>query len=655
MSLSIKNLTIVDVSVQVGIGSTQAQPLLVCLYLNDNLSDIRQKLRQKSYIDDTLSFAKKTGRTQSDGTTEYVLSEITREYESEKVLDDIKDTINDDIILYLIKNSKPDWKFLNEKCKLEYGRIITPDGIKEAEKKAFTMKNCKMAEIGAEGARIETIEFNSVEDRIMKTELSFSGDVNVQEFVKFGVSIGISEDKRSKAETISACSFTQFGKVSLKCSEYLEPTQEFVDIVNDAVKSENPREELKKIIDRYGQFIPTEVILGGRAYYKLVKASKESFRGIVNKSTINIGTPILNIKSGDASENSNGIINRETREYFKYTGGLQPEDFYDKSWIESLRDFRNWKCIEFKNPVCIFQLLDEKLREKIILSIGKRILHLSFEEIEYQLEELGKPKVYELTIPPNILEIIQNKNAKCNIFATAIDKKDVKNDYFNCQILFPPNGKPRLIIHCIQNKFKRRECHLNISWMVVGYYINFKFILRDFDIRLETFRSSFNSLNKHSNTVFLEFKPDSSEDKFSCIGIPLLSEFKSSSRVIGHHFFRDEKNGSKIGSYAFSYCLVDRNFANLPDFTLCTLVISNCPNPEAYGILPFKKKKNSISESVRPRYISLYSGGENDCGPIFPKQKRKEIKIKYICKSKTLQNLKYAYFAADAYKVRLFN
>ncbi|GES80249.1 hypothetical protein GLOIN_2v887932 [Rhizophagus clarus] len=535
------------------------------------------------------------------------------------------------------------------KCKLEYGRIITPDGIKEAKEKAFTMKSCEMTKIGAEGYQKESIEFNSSEERIIKTELSFSGNINIQEFLKFGASIGMLKNETSKEKNNSVWNFTEFGKVSIKLSEYLEPTPEFISAVNVAVNSENPREKLKEIVNKYGQFIPTEVILGGRSFFKGKEISKESAKGTANKGTINVSTPVSNTGIGYSTENSIGNAEYSKHECFKLTGGQQPdsiENFDDKIWVKSLLDSRNWNCIQFKDPISIFQLLDEDLHKKIISSIGKRILHSSFEEIDYQLEEPGRPKVYKLNIPSNILEIIHNEDAKCNIFATVIDKEEVKNDYFNYQILFPPSRIPRLIIHCIQKKFKKRECHLRISWMVIGYYVNFKFILRDFDAQLKTFYKNFNSLNITSSKDFLDFNYNSTIDKVSCLGIPILSEFKSSTNtcVIGHHFFNDDEN-NRIGSYTFSYCLKNKNYVDLPEFTLCTLIISDYPISDAFGISSLSV--NSNFESLGLKYISLYSKGEDDCGPIFPKQKRREIKVKYICGRKTLANLKYAYFAAS--------
>ena len=81
------------------------------------------------------------------------------------------------------------------------------------------------------------------------------------------------------------------------------------------------------------------------------------------------------------------------------------------------------------------------------------------------------------------------------------------------------------------------------------------------------------------------------------------------------------------------------------------------------GLKRWKSNDFNISKSnplkPKPKFISLYSAGENKCGPVFLKQKINEIKIKYIdvpicedeyciCKKKKLNelenNLKCAVF-----------
>jgi hypothetical protein len=150
-----------------------------------------------------------------------------------------------------------------------------------------------------------------------------------------------------------------------------------------------------------------------------------------------------------------------------------------------------------------------------------------------------------------------------------------------------------------------------------------------------------------------------------CFGIPVLSKLDSSnnSLVIGYHFFNDKKKNQKIGTYIFSYCLEKNHCVNLPNFTFYTLIISNYPNSDNYGISTFQHTSkirklfsfNFLKSS--PKFFSLYTAG-NNYSPIFLKQKTNcKIKIKYvnvycnqndcICKSRRFRklenNLKYAF------------
>src|SRR5205085_1391020 len=113
------------------------------------------------------------------------------------------------------------------------------------------------------------------------------------------------------------------------------------------------------------------------------------------------------------------------------------------------------------------------------------------------LNGIGKPVHFPLElnkIPPHILEIYLNKEADCNVFATVIDKGEVKKDFFSCQI-YLEDGNPILIIHCIRKELRMRECKLKIGWMIVGYHTNFNSILIDSNVQLDVLRYDFNSSN----------------------------------------------------------------------------------------------------------------------------------------------------------------
>jgi hypothetical protein len=348
---------------------------------------------------------------------------------------------------------------------------------------------------------------------------------------------------------------------------------------------------------------------------------------------------------------------------FKLFGGKQfsSNDFNETDWVESLNNFRDWSYIKFNDPICIFQLLSDDLRKQILSLVRKKFLYVNTEDCNYKLSKSGRQVI---NVPGNILEILRNKEADCNIFATVIDKKE--RDIFNCQVIWLPNEDPKLIIHCIQKKFRERECKLKIGWMVIGYDINFNFNNSDFNIKLNVLKNDINELNCKDVIKSLSFEYDSS---VLCFGIPVINKSDSSnnSPVIGHYFFNDKEN-RRIGSYIFSYCPEKNHYINLPRFTFYTLIISDYPNSDNYGILPFKQSHmisnllNYFTLKPRPKFVSLYS--TDKCGPIFLKQKTDEIKIKYIsvgcnqndciCKYKREleHNLKYAFL--DPIKVPLF-
>src|SRR5581483_11196025 len=126
------------------------------LNLNDNLSTTRKKLNKlnKIKMNDMLSFAEKI---HNNSLAE--LSEIARNDEEDFLLEEITEVTGKESRLYLVKSS-PNWMYFNEKYKLDYGRTVSDVGIVEANERAFIMKCCKMADIGAEGCREAIIEFN---------------------------------------------------------------------------------------------------------------------------------------------------------------------------------------------------------------------------------------------------------------------------------------------------------------------------------------------------------------------------------------------------------------------------------------------------------------------------------------------------------------
>src|SRR5215212_4633180 len=129
------------------------------LNLRNSLSDIRKELEKYDTINETLSFFKKNDNE---------FAEVEHEIEDKFRLNDIVEYVDSACFLYLKKSSRLGWKILNEKCKLDYGRTMSFDGIKKANNRAFKMKDCELTYIGVEGHKKDKLEFESEEDWIKK-------------------------------------------------------------------------------------------------------------------------------------------------------------------------------------------------------------------------------------------------------------------------------------------------------------------------------------------------------------------------------------------------------------------------------------------------------------------------------------------------------
>ncbi|CAI2184106.1 5395_t:CDS:2 [Funneliformis geosporum] len=547
---------------KVTVNYTHAKPPTSFRYdlnINEKLSKIRIILEDDSFnqMNNTFSFSNFKANK---------FIEIRQKDEDHVKLNEIivlNNSDDQDIQLYLIKSSTYDWRFLNYLCKLDYGRTMTFNKNEKADERAFIMKNCEMTIIGAVGCGEGKVEFNSVEDRVIKTNLFFSSNINLQNFVNLAILGERAKNVKTNFEEKISYHYTEYGKVSLEFGNFLEPTPKFIKEVENAINLKDPK-KFKQITEKFGQFIPTKVILGGRAYYReleiLEKYTKENgYKGSMNAC----GTT----SSGIASQCSNSKSNFYKTGCTKLIGGAHPasfKEFDENAWIKSLKDFRNWDCIEFQKPVGIFQLLPNHLRKLIISSLGKKILYSNIEPHEIPIT-YSEPQVIKLDIPDDISEIFRIKDTDCSIFATIVDTEKPKlfykktNDFFSCQVLCFPGANPQLIIHCTKKATgdEARKRKLNIGWMIIGYYKDLNFIT-DFDVQFKIAKIDINTTSNSSQSMYykeyLDFEYNSLTNKVPCIGIPVLEKLDSSNKslIIGHQFF-DNHGINRIGSYTFSY------------------------------------------------------------------------------------------------------
>ncbi|CAB4426297.1 unnamed protein product [Rhizophagus irregularis] len=384
---------------------------------------------------------------------------------------------------------------------------------------------------------------------------------------------------------------------------------------------------------------------------------------MISADTTNSASGNISVGTSNANVGFNFNNSERKSKFYNFNhigllGGKHPDDenFDEKAWIESLKDYQNWDCIEFKNPISIFQLLslddlpddlpnNDHLSDglpddlpKIYKSIGNKILYTSIEECDYFLNKPGRFRTLELkNIPRNILQIIFDK--KADIYATIFDTNEKsKNVFFNCQILRESGAKPSIIIHGIQKEFKQCRYKLKIKIMVIGYDTDFNSLLPNTSVEL--IKNIYDPRNPcEFYSIPLKHKLDSMlERNIPFFGIPVFENFDlNKSLIIGHNFrIADDENKIDI----FSYCLEKKRYVNLPKFTFCTFIISNYPISDFYESFPFSFKVlkktpfvNLDTKSITPKCVSLYLSKNNEYKPPFLNQRINQIKVKYLdCK-----------------------
>ncbi|PKC05899.1 hypothetical protein RhiirA5_360789, partial [Rhizophagus irregularis] len=188
------------------------------------------------------------------------------------------------------------WKHLNEtlKFKLDYGFKMT---LKKASERAFAMSDCNVFPLAT---RQLTVKNESNDDQTAGKELSFNSDLDT---AGIPLSFGISGNKSSVTGTNSSDETTYYYKNRLEFKEYLEPTENFLAEVKNAMNLNDPDpRKFKKIVERYGQIIPTEIIMGGKDYKKEFGTSKDKSQGFM----ANIKIPCVEgrISSSDSKKSS---------------------------------------------------------------------------------------------------------------------------------------------------------------------------------------------------------------------------------------------------------------------------------------------------------------------------------------------------------------
>ncbi|RIA83678.1 hypothetical protein C1645_833429 [Glomus cerebriforme] len=562
--------------------------------------------------------------------------------------------ISDDKNVSNIINEISDYLKNSNKLKLEFGRTLTSDSIKvecadNEDNKVFTIftKQIKLIELD-NSINEEEVEFDSKEEWMKKINMFLNEEADMINYGSLGISFLDTQDENQKNLSYN---FTIVPRMSLTF-DTLEPTQEFIEEVKEAIKSKN-REKFKEIYKKFGQFVPTEVILGGIVCCVTEKGSNEQ------------------VSTEDTTNSTGENLSFKQKKKYSNLIGDDLGNFNKNEWIKSfdtLNNYKTWECVEFRKPINIFQLLEDNFKKEIYKIFGKKILYSSVMYYSCRLE-YGERSIVELPLHEKIHKTIKNKDTECNVFATVVD--DEEKNFFNCQIYHPQNEKPRLIIHCYQKKQKYQSHQLRIGFMIIGYDPDFNLKNLNDEIHLEVYGEDNEDNQESGDQELKSILTIDLKEASSFLGIPVLRELNKpdESIIIGHYFLKNENN---IETIVFSYNLKENKYVKLPNFRFYVLTISG-GSKTTCDIISFEKRRKFMKNewyidlekyfkniSLNPKYISVCSDIK-DCGPVFLNQKRKEIKLEHvncecngtcsICKGKDksyeLSDVKCAYFVSN--------
>ncbi|CAG8786898.1 3878_t:CDS:2, partial [Dentiscutata erythropus] len=567
----------------------------------ERLSKVRKILKNHNEFQMTNSvvFTKKNGAL--------IVIDDEEQFELEEILE--KDN-EESYVIYLKKSLKHE---LKDMYKLGHGRIYGENKDDVNTEQAFIVEDCEFELFSSGKYQIREQEISSIAELTQNKSLLLKANIGIQSMIKLDASVEKEKTHQNHCEMSSKIQFRNCAKARMIIKEHhLKSTTNFEDSVREAIKSKNPI-MLKDILKKFGHFIPTVILFGGRFDYKDVtykignsRKKKNGFSTAFDANGQGLG---LQYQS-DNNFNEENMIREQVSIIFGD----------EEDWISSLTDSKYWEPIEFQYPKCIFELLDKELKDDVFKILGKMVIYSNVMErsIDVDVNDPYKPMLVDLEIPDNINEVLSNSDIDSQVFATIHNMED-NNDVFAFR-LYIPNRSHSLITKMI-------------GWIVIGYnptldpkFLNFNICVQSSSIKIV--QSSNNKIVQSSSN---KIEPINiiEDDKLVVHGIPSVFDLNSDYLVIGHHFSRCNIE-KKLYTCLYGYHLKDKIYSTLPDFEFNTLSLIEHQDEKIFQRRKIDKKtleKNKFykvlakivkdtkkaKESKFPEFYDLYSNYENRC------------------------------------------
>ncbi|MDW8847254.1 hypothetical protein SD961_15370 [Erwinia sp. MMLR14_017] len=155
-------------------------------------------------------------------------------------------------------------------------------------------------------------------------------------------------------------------------------------------------QDLKRVLDAFGHFIPLQILVGGRLFAtekKLFEGTEKSSNftdrfGVQVKASLSTVYADAEISGGYENSQQEAVKHKETREMqtltFNAIGGEGTVVQDAAAWAESLYDYRRWACVQRENLIPSIDVLPEHLSQLCWDVLGKYAEGRSKQAILYE-------------------------------------------------------------------------------------------------------------------------------------------------------------------------------------------------------------------------------------------------------------------------------
>ncbi|CAG8593721.1 1565_t:CDS:10 [Ambispora gerdemannii] len=350
---------------------------------------------------------------------------------------------------------EPDWAKINENCNFEYGLNFTSKGPSKGKEKAVEILDILYHSVTMQSFGCsELVECKEAKEKLCILNYLASSQLPFSPVsMRLGGSMQSTSQKNDKEEiTIYRKDRRIMAILKLNESD-IKPTKKFEDAVDEALRSNDPRKSLENVTEQYGQFFCKGFEIGG------IILSIGQNKKITN---LRIGkiNPINYSNDGD--------------EFFQMCGGLENRYLVEgmRGWLDSLKNYKNWRVAEYFDICSIFDILDEERRTKVATALGRRIIDSQVVKLELVMD-ISKPDpfIYQYKIPK------EYDLSDCQIFVT--EMKDDNSDTIFASRVHYINDKesPVILLYRLgklkkQPAFRRFSVKLGLSILGISTILN---------------------------------------------------------------------------------------------------------------------------------------------------------------------------------------